>query len=346
MMFKPFKKSRNYVIAISAVVLTAALGTGVANAVTSAPAGSHAPAARTHAPADSPYLAGFTQGMVSDGAGYLHYVIGGSGPLLVLLHGWPETWWEWHDVMPALAQTHTVVAFDLPGLGDSTIPASGYDAATTATRIHDAVNALGYTSVELMGHDLGVLVAYDYARDYPQEVTKLAVLDSPLNGFGLEGAETLSFHFLLNEAAAPTPENIINDRLAEVTYLNFIFTFAHDSSGIDRQVYYQAYANPANREAGYDYYRAFPQNASNNIADASDKLTIPVLALGGQYSFGAGVGASFDNVATNVSSVVVPDSGHFIPEEQPAFLATCAGLFFSSAANPTPPSAEYAGCAS
>jgi pimeloyl-ACP methyl ester carboxylesterase len=337
-------KSQKYVIAIVAAILMAGLGTGVASAVTSSPANGHAPVSQAHSQRESQTLDGFRQGMVSDGSGYLHYVIGGSGPVLVLLHGWPETWWEWRDVMPALAQNHTVVAFDLPGLGESTIPSSGYDAATTASRIHEAVNALGFTSVELMGHDLGTLVAYDYARDYPEEVTRLAVLDSPLNGFGLESAYTLSFHFLLNEAASPTPEDIINDQLAEVAYLNFIFTFAHNATAIDRPVYYQAYASAANREAGYDYYRAFPQNAADNEAHASDKLTIPVLALGGQYSFGTGVGASFDNVATDVHTVVVPGSGHFIPEEEPGFLSECAGLFFSTSPNPTPPSAEYAGC--
>jgi pimeloyl-ACP methyl ester carboxylesterase len=339
MEIKPVKKARKYVIATAAALLMAALGTGVANAVTSNSSSNHRPPSNS-----GPYLAGFRQGMVSDGAGSLHYVIGGSGPALVLLHGWPETWWEWHDVMPSLAQSHTVIAFDLPGLGDSTIPSTGFDAATTATRIHAAVNALGFTSVELMGHDLGTLIAYDYARDYPQEVTRLAVLDSPLNGFGLESAETLSFHFLLNETAAPTPENIINNQLAEVTYLNFIFTFAYNPSGINRPVYYQAYASPANREAGYNYYRAFPANAADNTANASRTLTIPVLALGGQYSFGAGVGASFENVASDVHPVVVPNSGHFIPEEAPAFLSECAGLFFSSSANPVPPSSAYAGC--
>lgn len=337
-------KPRKYVIAIMAAILLAVLGTGVASAVTSTSANGHAPVSQAQSPGGSPTLNGFRQGTVLISSGYLHYVIGGSGPVLVLLHGWPETWWEWHDVMPALAQNHTVVAFDLPGLGESSIPSSGYDAATTASRIHEAVNALGFTSVEVMAHDLGVLVAYDYARDYPGEVTRLAVLDSPLNGFGLENAYTLSFHFLLNQAASPTPENIINNQLAEQTYLNFIFTFAHTATAIDRPVYYQAYASAANREAGYNYYRAFPQNATDNTAHASDKLTIPVLAIGGQFTFGTGVGASFDNVATDVSTVIAPNSGHFIPEEVPGFLSECAGLFFSTTPNPTPPSTEYTGC--
>jgi pimeloyl-ACP methyl ester carboxylesterase len=333
---------RKYTAIAVATIMMALLGTGVANAVTSTPAGSRASGQGVSA--QNPHLAGFRQGMVAVSGGSLHYVIGGSGPVLVLLHGWPETWWEWHDVMPALARDHTVIAFDLPGLGQSDIPSSGYDASTTADRIHQAVNALGYHSVFVMAHDLGVLVAYDYARDYPSEVTRLAVLDSPLNGFGLESAYTLSFHFLLNEAASPTPENIINNSLAERTYLNYIYSFAHNPAGIDRSVYYAAYANPAHREAVYHYYRAFPQDAADNQAKASPKLTIPVLAMGGQYGFGPGVAASFDNVATDVHGVVAPGSGHFIPEEAPSFLSECADLFFSSSANPAPPSSEYASC--
>jgi pimeloyl-ACP methyl ester carboxylesterase len=333
---------RKYTAIAIAAIMMALLGAGVAGAVTNAPAWSRASGEGVSTA--NPHLAGFRQGMVAVSGGSLHYVIGGSGPVVVLLHGWPETWWEWHDVMPALAQDHTVIAFDLPGLGQSDIPSSGYDASTTADRIHQAVNALGHRSVSVMGHDLGVLVGYDYARDYPSEVTRLAVLDLPLNGLGLESSYTVTFHFLLNEAPSPTPENIINNSLAERAYLNYIYSFAHNPAAIDRPVYYAAYANPANREAVYNYYRAFPQNASDNQAKASPKLGIPVLAMGGQYGFGLGVAASFDNVATDVHGVVAPGSGHFIPEEAPGFLSECAELFFSSSANPAPPSSDYASC--
>jgi pimeloyl-ACP methyl ester carboxylesterase len=329
--------------AVAAVLLVALLGVSAASASPNTPAQRRAAATEVVSQA-SPRLSGFHAGMVPVSGGSLHYVIGGSGPVLVLLHGWPETWWEWHGVMPTLAQDHTVIAFDLPGLGQSTIPSGGFDAATTADRIHQAVNALGFHQVGVLAHDLGVLVGYDYARDYPSEVTRLAVLDSTLNGFGLESAYTLSFHFLFNQQPSPTPENIINNTLAEQTYLNYMYSFAHNPAAIDRGVYYLAYADPANREAGYDYYRAFPQNAADNVAHATPKLTVPVLAMGGQYSFGPAVAASFGNVATDVHQVVAPGSGHYIPEEVPGFLSECADLFFSSSANPTPPSSDYAAC--
>ncbi len=283
----------------------------------------------------SPSLPGFRQGSVAVPGASIHFVMGGSGPVLVLLHGWPMTWWEWHTVMPSLAQAHTVVAFDLPGLGDSTAPASdGYTAVDTAMILHQAVAALGFQDISILSHDLGVNIAYAYAQLFPQEVTKLAVLESLLNGFGLESIYAFSFHFLLNMAPSPTPEGIVNNFGSEVSYLNYLYTFALNPAAItpfDRAVWYAAYANPANREAGYNYYRAFPQNEAYNLAHATPMLTMPVLAMGGDNSFGPAVAQSFENVATDVHTVVAPNSGHYIPEEDPGFLATCANLFFSSA---------------
>src|SRR5262249_12378613 len=157
----------------------------------------------------------------------IHFVMGGSGPVLVLLHGWPMTWWEWHTVMPSLAQTHTVVAFDLPGLGDSTAPSGDdFTAVSTAQILHQAVAAPGFQNVSILSHDLGVNIAYAYAQQYPQEVTKLAVMESALNGFGLESLYGASFHFLLNMSAPPTPEGMVNNFQSEVTYLNFLYLFA------------------------------------------------------------------------------------------------------------------------
>ncbi len=299
------------------------------------------------APPASPYLAGFKQGMVSIPGDSLHYVKGGSGPVLVLIHGWPMTWWEWHTVMPSLAKTHTVIAFDLPGLGDSTTPTSGgYTAADTATRLHEAINALGYNQISILSHDLGVNVAYAYTRLYASSVTKLAVLESLLNGYGLESIYAFSFHFDLNMAASPTPEDIINDREAEVAYLNYLYTFAQKPGAItnfDKATWYDAYSCPANREAGYNYYRAFPDNETWNIQTNTSKLTVPVLAMGGEDSFGTEVGTSMENVDSDVSTVVAPGSGHYIPEEDPGYLSECAGLFFSSA---TSAPSGYTGCAS
>jgi pimeloyl-ACP methyl ester carboxylesterase len=320
------------------VALAVALGTGLgavgADAVSSAPSSVQA----------SPHLPGFTQGYVPVDGGTLHYVRGGSGPVLVLLHGWPETWYEWRNVMPDLARTHTVVAFDLPGLGNSSVPTDGgYDAAHTAVRIHQAVTELGYAKVSILSHDLGALVGYAYARDFPGDVSLLAVLETPLNGFGLESAYSLSWHFLFNQSPAPVPEDLINDKAHVRTYFDWLFSSAKHPNAIAQSTYIDAYANAAHRSAGFDYYRAFPANAADNQANASKKLTIPVLAMGAQFVFGPAVAASFSNVATDVHEVVAPDSGHWIPEENPQFLEQCADLFFGSGTT-QPPAPDLAGC--
>ncbi|MEU9886903.1 alpha/beta hydrolase [Sphaerisporangium sp. NPDC051011] len=286
----------------------------------------------------------FTHGRVTvDGGSTLHYVKGGSGPAIVLMHGWPQTWWIWRNVMPELAKTHTVIAFDLPGLGDSTPQNGGYDKATTAKRIHQAVVKLGFNSVALLGHDLGALIAYPYARDFPNEVTKVGVMETPLAGFGLENLYGISFHFKFNMAPAPVPETILdNDDVP--TYLGHMFGFSTHPELIDKTAYYQAYSSPTKRSSGYEYYRAFEADGVNNTANASRRLTQPVLALGGANSFGPGVADSFRLVANDVRQVIVPDSGHYIPEENPTFLSDCAKLFFGPPTT-TPPPASLAACA-
>ncbi|MEV4224145.1 alpha/beta hydrolase [Nonomuraea sp. NPDC049725] len=275
-------------------------------------------------------LPGFTHGRVAVEGGSVHYVKGGSGPALLLLHGWPQTWQMWRDVMPELARQHTVIAMDLPGLGTSSIPGGGYDKVTTAHRIREAVRALGFTKVGIIGHDLGVLVAYPYARDFPAEVSRLVMIESPLPGFGLEDLYGVSFHFKFNSAPAPIPERIMDDEDVP-TYLGMIFDFSHRKDAVSRETYYRAYASDARRTAGYEYYRAFAADAADNRANAGRRLAMPVAAVGGQHSFGPGVAASFAQVADDVRTVVAPDSGHFVPEENPEFLAGCALLFFGPA---------------
>ncbi|GII02130.1 alpha/beta fold hydrolase [Planobispora takensis] len=270
---------------------------------------------------------GFSHGRVAVDGGTLHYVRGGSGPALLLLHGWPQTWEMWRPVMPELARDHTVIAMDLPGLGTSGIPSGGYDKVTTAHRIRQAVNRLGFRQVKIIGHDLGVLVAYPYARDFPAEVTRLAMIESPLPGFGLEELYGLSWHFRFNSSPAPIPEKIMdNDEVP--TYLGMIFDFSYRKDAVDRETFYRAYADPARRTAGYEYYRAFAADAADNKANAARRLAMPVLGIGGQYSFGPGVADSFRQVADDVRTAVAPDSGHFVPEENPAFLVACSKLFF------------------
>jgi pimeloyl-ACP methyl ester carboxylesterase len=290
----------------------------------------------------------FRHGTVAVEGGSVHYVSGGQGPPIVLIHGWPQTWWEWHKVMPDLARDHTVIAVDLPGLGDSTAPADGYDKATTARRVHEAVQRLGFTQVEVLAHDVGSMVGYAYARDFPDAVTRLAVLEAPLPGFGLEGFYGVSWHFLFNASAAPTAETILDDDDVEA-YLGHLYDLGSRHPGaVDREVSFRAYADPADRSAGYEYYRALAADAEDFRAQAeSRRLSIPVLAIGAQNSFGSGVAESFRGVADDVREVVAPDSGHWIPEENPRFVIDCVRLFLGDGAqqiNDEATRPELAGC--
>jgi pimeloyl-ACP methyl ester carboxylesterase len=295
-------------------------------------------------PPPSPTLAGFKQGFVSvAGDSSVHYVIGGSGPVLVLIHGWPITWWEFHEVMPALAKSYTVIAFDLPGLGNSAPATTGYTGADTATILHEATNALGYTKdISLLGHDLGSNTAYVWARLFPAEVFREMVLETALNGYGLESLYSASFHFLFNMQPSNITEGIVNDRKSSDGYLNYLYTFVQKPGAItaqDKQIWDGDYGCAANREAGYNYYRAFADDATFDTSTNTSKLTVEVGAMGGEDSFGNFVAQSFDNVDSNVHTIIAPGSGHYIPEEDPVFLATCAGLFF----NPNPPTTAPAG---
>lgn len=337
------------------VVAVAAFGT--VTAVTAQPAqAAHEQSAqaatawaRECAPPPSPALTGFRQGHVAvSGDDSIHYVIGGAGPVLVLMHGWPITWWEFHTIMPALAKSYTVIAFDMPGLGNSAPSSHGYTIADIATLLHEAIGAMGYGSkkISLLGHDLGSNVAYAYARLYTDTVSREMVIETALNGYGLESLYAFSFHFLFNMQPPKVTEGIINNVASSDAYLNYLYSFAHKPHAItaqDRQLWYGDYACPANREAGYNYYRAFSQDETWDTKTNTSKLTIPIAAMGGQDSFGNFTAQSFENVDSDVHTVIAPDSGHYVPEEDPDFLAKCATLFFS----PTPPTkapSGYAAC--
>jgi pimeloyl-ACP methyl ester carboxylesterase len=297
-------------------------------------------------PPPSPRLAGFRQGTASvSGDTSVHYVIGGSGPVLVLLHGWPISWWEFHTVMPSLSQHFTVIAFDLPGLGNSA-PSVGdkYDIASVATILHDALGATGYGSqgISLLGHDFGANIAYAWARLFPSQVSREMVLETALHGYGLENLKGASFHFLFNEQPAAVTEGIINNIQSSNAYLNYLYTFDVVPNAItaqDRLIWDGDYACPANREAGYNYYRADTADATFDTTTNTSKLTVEIGAMGGEDSFGGFTGQSFGNVDSNVHTIIAPGSGHYIPEEVPTFLSTCATLFFSQ----NPPATAPAG---
>lgn len=316
----------------AAVAAGAAPSVALAQEATPPPS-TEAPAAAT--PIDqASFDATFTHHTAIANGVRLHYVIGGQGDPVVLLHGWPQTWYEWRQVMPALAERYTVIVPDMRGLGDSAKPATGYDARTVAADIHELVRQLGFSRVFLAGHDLSAWVAYAYAAAHRDEVRRLAVLEIIPADEPILQATTLtpqgslwhfSFHFLRD-----LPEALIAGR--ERLYLSWFYRLGYNPVAIDEAAideYVRCYAVEGGLRAGFEYYRALFTNIEQTKEDAQTKLEMPVLALGGAASFGAFLGQEWPKYAVNVQAEVIPEAGHWIPEEQPALLRERLLAFFS-----------------
>jgi len=264
----------------------------------------------------------------------LHYVTCGQGDAVVLLHGWPQTWYEWRKIIPALAERYTVIAPDMRGLGDSSRPATGYDKRTVAADIYQLVRQLGHERIFLVGHDWGGPVAYAYACAHPGDVRKMAILDVGIPGAGLDQALAfrsprniwhVQFHFVRD-----LPEALVSGK--ERTYLTWFFRLAYNPTAISEQdidEYVRCYSAPGGMRAGFEYYRAIFTDAEHNIENAKTKLKMPVLALGGERGFGELTIKSTQQVAEDVRGGVIERCGHWIPEERPDYLADELLKFFA-----------------
>jgi pimeloyl-ACP methyl ester carboxylesterase len=278
----------------------------------------------------------FSHNVASINGIQLHYVIGGQGDPVVLLHGWPETWYAWHKVMPALAKNYTVIAPDLRGLGDSSKPLTGYDGKTLAEDIHQLVTQLGFKTLFLVGHDIGTQVAYSYAAAHPTEVKKLVVMELTIPGFAPAGRMPL--WWVIFHQTPGVPEALVEGR--EQEYLSWFFqNLPFNPAAItqtDINEYVRHYSAPGGMSAGFEHYRAFPHDAIQNQNYSKTRLTMPVLALGGGYipTFGGNITMptiiyGMEQLAQNVTEITVPNSGHFIPDEQPKFLVEQLTKFFN-----------------
>jgi pimeloyl-ACP methyl ester carboxylesterase len=279
----------------------------------------------------------FTHHTVSVNGIQMHYVMGGKGEPVVLLHGWPETWYSWHLVMPSLARNYTVIAPDLRGLGDSSKPLTGYDGNTVAEDIHQLVTQLGFKTILLVGHDIGTQVAYSYAAAHPTEVRKLVVMEFTIPGFAPPGRMPLWWPIF--HQTPDVPEALVDGK--EMTYLSWFYhNLAHNPAAItpaEINEYVGHYSAPGGMRAGFEYYRAFPQDAIQNTNYSKTKLAMPVLALGGGYIPTLGGNITMPTsiygmkiLAQNVTGIIVPNSGHWIPEEQPKFLVDQLFKFFAA----------------
>jgi pimeloyl-ACP methyl ester carboxylesterase len=279
----------------------------------------------------------FTSRYVDTGDVRLHAVTGGDGPPLLLIHGWPQTWYAWRMVMPALARDFSVVAVDQRGIGLSDKPQDGYDTATLASDLVALMDALGHHRFALYGTDVGMPIAYALAADHPDRVDRLAVSEAPLPGISPSPPLFLPpvlnarlWHLAFNQLPA------INEQL--VTGREDIFFGAEfDASAGTHKLpdyavrYYidTLAADPDHLRGSFGFYRAIPSISAQNEQRKTRRLTLPVLAIGGEESVGAGAGSTMKLVADDVQTVVLAGSGHWVAEQAPEQLLAALTEFLA-----------------
>jgi pimeloyl-ACP methyl ester carboxylesterase len=252
----------------------------------------------------------------------LHYLIAGQGDPVVVLHGYAETSHMWRPLMAEIATSRSVIAPDLRGTGQSSTPADGYTKAAMAQDIHALVGKLGYGRIRIVGHDIGLMVAYAYAAQYPSEVDRIVLMDAFLPGVGNWRDVWLMrdlwhFHFY-----GKTPLALVHGR-ERIYFEHFWNDFAadpkHSVPERDRRIYAKAYARPDGMRAGFEYFRAFEQDAKDfaRFAQTPLPMSMPMLVLTGEKASGDFLIQQGRLVAANVEGVVVRGSGHWLMEEAP-----------------------------
>jgi pimeloyl-ACP methyl ester carboxylesterase len=286
--------------------------------------------------------AGFESRTVAtpDGANiFVRY--GGAGPAVVLLHGFGDTGVMWGPLAAQLARTHTVIVPDLRGMGRSSKPAAGYDKRSQAADVRTVVTSLEQDRTAVVGHDIGTMVAYAYAARYPDKVDKLVVMDAPVPGIAPWDQLILSpklWHF---NFGGPHAERLVAGR--ERIYLDrFWDEFAGDPSRIDeatRAYYTRQYSQPGAMRASFAQFNTIAlKDVADNRVSSQVRLTMPVLAIGGEKSFGPTMAAVMRNAATSVQEAVVPGAGHWLMEERPDAVLALVGKFLGS--GPAPPTKD------
>ena len=262
----------------------------------------------------------------------MHYLVAGErGSAVILLHGYAQNSHMWCPLMKELGKTHRVIAPDLRGFGDTTKAESGYDKKTMAQDAHALARSLGIEKAGIAGHDIGLMVAYAYAAQYPAEVDRVALLDAFIPGVGDTTnlfllKDLWHFHFY-----GPTPLELVKGR-ERIYFEHFWNDFAADGkksvSESDRRFYARKYAEPGAMKAGMEVFRAFDQDAKDNAGFAATKLAMPMLVLGGEKSGGDFLISQARMVASNVDGVIVTGSGHWLIDEAPSQVIPKLVAFF------------------
>lgn len=265
----------------------------------------------------------------------LHYLTAGSGPPIVLLHGYAETSHMWLPLFAELSRSHQVIAPDLRGAGSSAKPEGGYDKKSMARDIHALVQSLGLRQISIVGHDIGLMVAYAYAAQFPDEVEKIVLMDAFLPGVGDWTSVWLlrdlwHFHFY-----GEVPLQLVAGR-ERIYFEHFWNDFAadrhHSIPEADRVFYAAEYARPGGMRAGFEYFRAFERDAADFAALAKTQLKMPMLVLTGEKASGTFLIEQAKLVAADVRGVVVPGSGHWLMEEAPAVVIPALVSFLNEKA--------------
>jgi len=280
-----------------------------------------------------PYPSNFTTRMIATNGTTLYVRVGGHGPAVVLLHGFGDSSDMWQPLAVKLVKDHTVIAPDLRGMGLSAHPDTGYTKKNEALDIAGVMDALHVDKADLVTHDIGNMVGYALAAQFPARITKWVVIDAPLPGLGnwaaqLSNPKTWHFNFY-----GPDEERLVKGR--ERIFLDrFYNELSADPRGIDEQTrahYAALYARPHAMHDAMEQFKAFHQDGIDNQAllASGGKLPMPVLALGGEKSYGAGMKTELDFVASNVQGGVIPASGHWIMEENPGATVAMVTAFLA-----------------
>ena len=265
----------------------------------------------------------------------IHYRTAGAGEPVILLHGFPETSYAWRKVIPALAKHYKVVAPDLRGFGESDRPESGYDKRTVAEDIRQLVKQLGLGPINLVSHDVGMMVGYAYAAAFPKDVKRLVLMEAALPGLGLEKLYDADkyprmYHLPLFEAPNGLAEALIAGR-ERMFVEHFMRQQAYNPDALDQtslDVYADRLSAPGALRAGIAYFRTHKLDAEHNRENAKKKLPMPVLTVGGTASFGADLEGEIRPLVEHMRAVMIEDCGHYIAEEQPERLVEELLRFF------------------
>ena len=254
----------------------------------------------------------------------IHYLKAGAGKKkLVLIHGFGDTSHMWIPLFEEFGKDYTIIAPDMRGLGESSRPTTGYDKKTMAAEIHELVKGLGYQKINLVGHDIGLMVAYSYAAQYPSEVEKLALLEAPIPGIGDVWQKVYTtpalwhFHFVNSPIALDLVKG--RERIFLEHFWQTLSPHPETFSEADRQIYAKAYAQEGAMRAAFEMFKSFDrQDATDNGNFSATKLPMPVLTIEGDKSMGGALEIQAKLVANNVTSIILADTGHWLMEQRPA----------------------------